>query len=205
MPIEISLEEIIQESKELVEESKYLFEPTTDIFQYIKGDLQPIKQIQKALKDINEKDEFTVIVLYGKSKSKELIAEVIAMYLGYPFYDLLTEEDEDDEEPKDLDIEVSRAFSSAFVRSLSEDINTHQRVIVCWEDRKEDFYQRKTEWEQAQEDEFQQAILQKKNVIAIQLIDHPEWIETDYFKPHQTKYTYQLDGEYELELDELIR
>lgn len=204
MPTEISLEEIRQESQELVEESKYLFEPTPDIFEYIQGDVQPIKQIQAGLEEIKEKDEFTVIVLYGKSKSKILIAEGIAMYLGYPFYDLLTEEDEG-EEPEDLDIEVSNAFSSAFVQSLSEDIDTHQRVVVCWEDRKEDFYEKMSEWEQAQEQQFQQTILQKKSVIAIQLIDHPELIDTEFFKPYPTKYTYQIDDEYELEFDEFIQ
>lgn len=204
MTTEISLEEIRQESQELVEESKYLFEPTPDIFQYIQGDLEPLKQIQKALDDIKEKNEFTVMVLYGKSKSKALIAEVIAMYLGYPFYDLLTEDDEE-EEPEELDIEVSNAFSSAFVQSLSENIDTHQRVVVCWEDRKDDFFQKMSDWERAQEEEFQQTILQKNNVIAIQLIDHPELILTEFFQPHRTEYTYQLDDEYGLKLDELIR
>lgn len=195
----LTLEEIQHSAMDMVDDSRCIFEPNPEIFHSLKGDQEIIQQIVQVLEKIKERKGFSGITLYGESKTKALLAESMAIYLGCTYYDLIT--DDEMEEEEELDIETSQAFSRAFAKSLANDMDQYERVVVCWEDRDEDFYKPMNLWEKQIEDEFRREVLYKDHVIAIHMIDHPDLIHTNVYTPPDFEFKLKIDAEFEIDMD----
>ncbi|WP_044642630.1 hypothetical protein [Risungbinella massiliensis] len=191
-PVPYSLKEIEQAAKELVDESRYLYSTDPNAFVSIQGKKDVTQQLIQVLEQVKQRDTFTGIILYGNSIEKLAIAQKAASYLGSAFYDLVTEEEEQHDQD-DLDRESAEAFSRRFTQFLAEDIQKQNRAVVCWIDRKDDIYKRKSSWEEELEYQFEQTILQLKNVVAIQILESGELLSTDYFRLIDAEWKIRID------------
>lgn len=175
---------------DLLDESRYIYHTNPDAFALFTEKEATVRELISILDQVKQRQEFTGIILYGTSSDKEILAEAMAAYLGGTYYDLVTEDEDEEEE---LPPEVSQAFSHRFIQLLAEDIENHHRAIVCWADREDDFHHQMEPWEKELEDGFEAKILHRSNVVAINIIEAPELMVTDAYQPEAFEFKVRVD------------
>lgn len=191
--VQYSAKEIEEAARELVDESRYIYTTDPQAFTSIQENKGAVHEIIQVLEKVKQSDMFTGVILYGNGTEKLAFAQKAASYLGCTYYDLVTEEEEEQDQDN-LDQETAKAFSQRFTQLLAEDIQKQNRAIVCWIDRPEDIQKRKSSWEEELENQFEQTVLQLKNVLAIQILESPDLIKIEDFRLIDTEWKIRIDN-----------